>query len=277
MPELQLSFHTTFALKKEDILRILKVASEEKGLKDTAQSLIEKTGLGNKKLGPMKSWSIRSGLVDRNTGKLTPEGAIILAQDPYLESPISDWLMHFHLSFGDKGLVSPPTALADWGGWSWFVYAFLPQHKTFTRQELEGYAGSVFTKATKNLAKDLNILLRAYIEPHALSGCGFVKSFEKDQFIAGQANQPNDYLVAYFLAQLWQRDFGDTNSVQTREILQQSMGLEEVLGIATETLQTILDRLETLALIEQNRAVSPAEIVRRWHNPLDLLEKAYAD
>jgi len=31
------------------------------------------------------------------------------------------------------------------------------------------------------------------------------------------------------------------------------------------------------AIIEQNRAVSPAETVRRWHNPLDLLEKAYAE
>jgi len=34
--------------KKEDILRIFKVASEEKGLKDSSQSLIERTGLGNK-------------------------------------------------------------------------------------------------------------------------------------------------------------------------------------------------------------------------------------
>jgi hypothetical protein len=40
----------------------------------------------------------------------------------------------------------------------------LPQRKTFSRQELESYAGSVFTKATKNITKDLNIL-RAYTEP----------------------------------------------------------------------------------------------------------------
>lgn len=278
MSELNLSFHTTFSLKKEDILRMIKVAEEEeKGVKDSQENLMAKTGLGNKKVSPIKSWSIRSGLVDRETGKLTPQGAIARKHDPYLQSPITDWLMHFYLSFSDKGLETPPPAPADWGGWTWFVYSFLPQRKTFSRQELESYAGSVFTKAAKNIAKDLNILLRAYTEPHALFGCGFVKTNEKDKFAVSQANQPNDYLIAYLLSQLWERDFGDTNSIQTREISQQKLGLKEVLGINADALQTILDRLEAKAIIEQNRAVSPAETVRRWHNPLDLLEKAYAE
>jgi len=35
-----------------------------------------------------------------------------------------------------------------------------------------------------------------------------------------------------------------------------------------------LEAIKPIALIEQNCAVSPAETVRRWHNPLDLLEKA---
>lgn len=277
MSEFNLSFHGTFALKKEDILRMIKVAEEEKGADDNKQNLMSRTGLGNEKVLRIKAWSIRSGLVDRETGKLTPQGAIARKHDPYLQSPVTDWLMHFYLSFSDKGLETPPPDPVDWGGWTWFVYSFLPQRKNFTRQELESYAGSVFTKAAKNIAKDLNILLRAYIEPHAIFGCGFVKTNEKDKFVVAQANQPNDYLIAYLLTQLWERDFGDTNSIQTREISQQKLGLKEVLGINADALQTILDRLEAKAIIEQNRAVSPAETVRRWHNPVDLLEKAYAE
>jgi hypothetical protein len=275
MPELQLSFHGTFALKKEDILRILKAANEEKGVNDTRDNLVTRTGLGNEKVLRIKTWSIRSGLVDKKTGNLTPQGQIVLAHDPHLESPVTDWLMHFYLSFGDYGLSTPPEDAAEWGGWTWFIYSFLPQHKTFSRQELESYAGNNFTKAAKNIAKDLNILLRAYTEPYALFSCGIIRSSDKEKYFAGEANQPNDYLVAYFLSQLWQRDFGDINSVSTRKILEQSMGLTSILGIETNSLQTLLDRLESLALVEQNRAVAPAEIVRRWHNPLDLLEKAY--
>lgn len=275
MSELNLSFHATFALKKEDVLRIIKAAEEEKGLDDSRDNLVIRIGMGAPKVGALKTWATRSGLVDDI--KLTPQGAIARKHDPYLQSPITDWLMHFYLSFSDKGLATPPPDAAEWGGWTWFVYSFLPQRKTFSRQELESYAGSVFIKAAKNIAKDLNILLRAYTEPHALFGCGFVKATEKDKFAVGQANQPNDYLIAYLLSQLWERDFGDTNSIQTREILQQKLGLKEVLGINADALQTILDRLEAKAIIEQNRAVSPAETVRRWHNPLDLLEKAYAE
>ncbi|MEC4815535.1 MAG: hypothetical protein SAK29_20005 [Scytonema sp. PMC 1069.18] len=42
-------------------------------------------------------------------------------------------------------------------------------------------------------------------------------------------------------------------------------------------LQKCLNQLETLAIIEQRRTVSPAQIIRRWTDPLTLLEKAYAD
>ena len=276
MPELQLSFHGTFALKKDDLLKIIKAAVEEKGINDTKQNLIERTGLGNEKVSRIKGWSTRCGLVDRSTGKLTTQGAIVLTNDPYLESPVTDWLMHFHLSFGDKGLASPPADPAEWGGWTWFVYDFLLNHQTFTRQELESYAGSVFEKATKNLSKDLNILLRAYTEPHALSGFGFLRSPEKDKFVLEIAKPANEYLYAYFLAQLWQRDFSDINSVQTREIFEQNLGLIPVLGINSDKLQVMLDKIEVLGLIEQNRAVQPAETIRRWIDPLELLEKAYA-
>jgi hypothetical protein len=276
MSELQLSFHGTFALKKEDVLRILKAAKEEKGVNDTKENLVTRTGLGNEKVLRIKTWSIRSGLVDKKTGNLTPQGQIVLAHDPHLQSPVTDWLMHFYLSYGDYGLSTPPEDAAEWGGWTWFIYSFLPQHKTFSRQELESYAGSVFAKAAKNIAKDLNILLRAYTEPYALFSCGIIRSSDKDKFFLGEANQPNDYLVAYFLSQLWQRDFGDINSVLTQKILEQNMGLTSILGIETNSLQTLLDRLGSLAKVEQNRCVAPAEIVRRWHNPLDLLEEAYA-
>ncbi|MFN5923142.1 MAG: hypothetical protein ACK466_04875 [Pseudanabaena sp.] len=55
MSELNLSFHATFALKKEDVLRIIKAAEEEKGVKDSQENLMAKTGLGNKKVSPIKS------------------------------------------------------------------------------------------------------------------------------------------------------------------------------------------------------------------------------
>lgn len=63
MYDLQLSFHGTFALRKEDLLKILKVASQEAGLKGSRQDLMDKTSLGNEKVLRIKSWAVRCGLV----------------------------------------------------------------------------------------------------------------------------------------------------------------------------------------------------------------------
>lgn len=273
MPSLQLSFHTSFALKKEDLCKILNLAGSNEGLGQDLESLMAKTGLGNKKVGPMKSWAIRSGLVTNN--KLSPEAEIILAQDPYLDSPITDWFMHFYLSLGDKGLAHPPANPAEWGGWTWFVYSFLPNHIKFTQDELIGYASTVFPEeTTKKLTKNLKILLRAYTETYALSGCRYLYT-EEDHYISGQGWQPNEYLTGYFLAKIWERDYPGQTSVLTEAILSHKLSLAAALGISTDTLQERFNALEVLGIIEQRREVPPFQILPRWDSPLELLEAAY--
>lgn len=273
MPRLQLSFHTTFALKKEDLIKILKAASEEKGLKDTIEGLMERTGLGNMKVRPMKSWASRAGLLSGD--RLSPEAKIVLEKDPYLESTITDWLMHFYLSFGSHGLENPPNTPADWGGWSYFVYTFLQEHSSFTSEDLLHYSSLIFDQETpKSLTKNFKFVLRAYTEPQALASCKFL-SFAENRYFAGDSRLPSPYLVGYFLAKLWERDFNSEGSVLTESILKQKMGLAPVLGLQTEALQEQLNALEAYGIIEQRRAVPPFQVIPRWDDPLALLEKAY--
>ncbi len=275
MPKLQLSFHGSFALKKEDLLKILHAAEEAKGLKDSRENLMARTGLGNEKVLRIKGWAIRSGLVTRD--RLSPEGAIVLTRDPYLNSPITDWLMHFHLSFGDQGLATPPSTPAEWGGWTWFIYSFLPNYFSFTTENLIYEARSIFSDETdQNLEKNLRYILRAYTEDHALMGCQFLQALSSDKYMAGDAILPNPYLIGYFLAKLWERDYGEATSIVTDDVLHHPMGLVQVLGLEPATLQPQLDKLEIFGLIEQRRAVPPFQLVRRWDTALALLEDAYA-
>lgn len=279
MPKLQLSFHGTFALKKEDLLKILQACTEDKGLDDTKERLMERTGLGNQKVTPMKSWAVRAGLVSKNY--LTTEAKVILDKDPYLQSPITDWLIHFYLSFGDKGLTKPPNEPADWGGWPYFVHSFLLEYRSFTLNGLVQHSAAFFDQETEErLTENFKIVLKAYVLPpnkkeeSPLKACKFI-TLEEDKLTTGNAVLPNPYLIAYFLAKLWQRDFGNSTSVLTADILEQKMGLAPILGVEKEALQEHLNQLETLALIEQRRTVSPSQIIRRWHEPIMLLEKAY--
>jgi hypothetical protein len=273
MPKLQLSFHTTFALKKEDILRILQAAVEERGLSDSLEGLMHRTGLGNKKIVPMKSWATRSGLVAGDF--LSSEGKLVLEKDPYLDSPTTNWLMHFYLSLGDKGLQPPPTTPADWGGWTYFIYTFLPNYRAFTSNDLVHTSALMFEQeTTKRLTENFKFVLRAYTEEQALASCKFLIQGD-GQYIAGQSNLPNPFLVGYFLAKLWERDLPASASALTESVLNHPMGLAPALGISTVATQQQLNALEAHGIIEQRRAVPPFQIIPRWDDPMTLLEKAY--
>jgi len=273
MPKLQLSFHSTFALKKEDLLKVLNAISQEKGLDDSLENLMERTSLGNQKVRPMISWATRGGLIENKS--LSEEAKIILKSDPYLESLNTNWFMHFYLSFGSNGLKTPPDDPAEWGGWTYFVYSFLPQYKSFTLNELQNNSSLIFDEDKPEiLVKNFRIVLRTYTESQALASCKFL-TLENSQYQAGNPQLPNPYLVGYFLAKLWERDFNKQGSLLTESILKQKMGLAPVLGITIEALQEQLNTLEAYGIIEQIRAVPPFQIVPRWDDSLNLLKKAY--
>jgi hypothetical protein len=272
---LQLSFHTTFALKKSEVSRLLQVAAEV-GLKGSTEELMARTGFGNKKVGPIKSWASRGGLI--RDGELTPEGALVWKYDPRLQSQTTDWFMQFNLSFGDRGLATPPAAVADWGGWPYFVFAFRPQHPEFTEDDLTAESAEVFEDKPDLIKSNFAYMLRAYTSPEALGACRFVtRNAVREIYEAGQPALPNPFLIGHVLARLWERDFPDTTSVLTDHLSSRHMGVAGVLGLHPNSMQRILDELEGRSVIEQRRTVAPYQLVRRWESPLALLEKAYRD
>jgi len=274
MPKLQLGFHTTFALKKDDLRRVIAMAREENGLNAPLEVLMKDTGLGNKKVGPVKSWGARSGLIA--DGRLTPEGGVVTEYDPSLTSPVTDWLMHFYLSLSGKGLSPAPARASDWGGWTYFVYEFIRGRSAFNLDDLIFYGKQEFAEEKESsLVSNFKILLRAYTEREALSQIAFIKGNEADGFCCNEARLPNAYAISFILARIWERDFREATSALTEEVVAHPLGLAKVLGITPEQTQEHLDALEALSIIEQRKTVAPFQVVRRWSDPLELLKKAY--
>lgn len=274
MPKLQLSFHTTFALKKNELRRILTIAQEEGGLNAPLEELMSQTGFGNKKVGPVKSWAVRSGLIADE--RLTPEGRIVMEYDPSLTNLVTDWLMHFYLSLSGKGLSRAPARAADWGGWTYFVYDFIPGRSAFNLSDLIFYSKQEFAEEKEDgLSKNFKILLRAYTEREALSQIEFITGDEANGFHCNTARLPNVYAIGFILARIWERDFGEATSALTEEVLAHPMGLAKALATTPEQTQEHFDALEALSIIEQRKTVAPFQIVRRWGDSLDLLKKAY--
>ena len=235
-----------------------------------------RTGFGNKKIGPIKSWAARCGLI--RDGELTPEGALVMEYDPHLQSQTTDWFLHFNLSFGDHGLDCPPVAASEWGGWPYFVFSFRKQHPDFTETVLAETSSAVFEESLNVIRTNFSYMLRAYTSTEALGACRFVtwnaalKTYE-----AGEPALPNPFLIGHILARLWERDFPDTTSVVTEDMTKSNMGLAGVLGRHAAALEPILDQLEGRSVVEQRRTVAPYQLVRRWESPIALLEKAYRD
>ena len=136
------------------------------------------------------------------------------------------------------------------------------------------HSASVFEEESKVIADRIKFLLRAYTEFYALASCKFITQ-QEDRYVGGDARLPNSYLVGYFLAKLWERDFKGEGSVLTESILNEKMGLAGVLGLKKEALQEQLNALEAYGIIEQRRAVPPFQVIPRWGEALALLEKAY--
>ena len=270
MAKLQLSFHTTFALKKAELARLMPVAGQTL----SKEALMAHTGFGNKKIGPIKSWATRGGLIKE--GALTPEGSLVLKYDPHLTSRTTEWLLHFYLSFGGYGLAVPPANIAEWGGWPYFIFSFRPNHPEFTEDDLAAEGAIVFDDKPELIKSNFSFLIRAYTSHEGLARCRVITWSDTDKrYQTGSPELPNCYLLGYFLACLWTRDFSDTTSVITDQLLSMPAGISAVLGLREQETATVLDDLEGRSIIEQRRTVAPFQVVRRWHSAIELLEKAF--
>jgi hypothetical protein len=274
MRNLQLSFHTTFPLKKSEVARVMGLAGSKEGFPDSIAGLMDRTGFGPKKVGPVKSWATRSGII-RGT-ELTAEGRTLLDVDPGLRSTVTEWLMHFHLSFGAKGFAHIPESPADWGGWTYLVFQFLPEHPSFTIETLAAASSSLFDDDPRLFRSNYPYALRAYTDRDALASCNLITRDSDGTYHSGDSRLPPPALLGYALAKLWERDFGETQSVPTDFIFDQAMGLGSLLGVGRSAMQEVLDSIAAEGFIEQRRTVAPFQVVRRWLKPIDLLARAYA-
>jgi Protein of unknown function (DUF4007) len=221
-------------------------------------------------------WATAASLIDERG--LTPEGRLVATKDPYLETTVTDWLIHFHLSLVERSL------------WKYFVYEFLPDHVSFTQDEFFSCCADIFiTESPDKLKKSLRLILRTYIELEAIAKSKFLMQ-DKKRYLVGEPDLSNSYTIGYLLARVWERDFKSQAAVLIDEIVNAEMGLSNVLGIDEEHLRQQLDNLAKYEIIEQRSAkphltgtktqteidtTSSYQVIRGWETAAELLEKAY--
>lgn len=223
-----------------------------------------------------RQWARAAKLLDEQG--LTTEGKLVATKDPYLEATVTDWLIHFHLSSGDRSL------------WQSFVFEFLPEHSEFTQDELLNYFTNIFSsESSDSLRKVTQSILKTYTDSEAIAKSQFLTHTQKNYSI-GNPDLSNPYTTGYLLAKIWERDFKARSAVLVDDILNAEMGLASILGIQKDQLRQQLDVLARYDVIEQRSAKphlsdtkppikeegeSSYQVYRCWETPDELLEKAY--
>ncbi|QKD81923.1 DUF4007 family protein [Thermoleptolyngbya sichuanensis A183] len=223
-----------------------------------------------------KQWAIAANLLDDRG--LTPEGNLVATKDPYLEATVTDWLIHFYLSLNDRSL------------WHYFMCEFLPNHSSFTQEELVNSCIETFPiESPETLKKSIRLILRTYTESEAIAKIGFLRQ-DKKIYSISSPDLSNPYTTGYLFAKLWEYNYNIRASVLVNEILDTDMGLVSVLGINKAQLRQQLDILEKHEIIEQRSAKPhlagtkpqtkdddefPYQVHRCWDTAIELLKKAY--
>jgi hypothetical protein len=159
-------FHGNFGLNRERLAKLLRYALENPGLKD--KELAEPFGFGAPFAQRYRNWLYRVGLTDlRLPMQLTPMGKVVYKYDPALEAAITQWFIHWELT------TDPERAET----WHFFYHKFLPNHETFTRDDLqmalmtylsEEHSQQHFGLNSTMLPGITRAILECYTEQHAL-------------------------------------------------------------------------------------------------------------
>lgn len=268
-----LTFHQTFTLECENLSKLLALVAENPSA--TNIEIAETTGIGigkNERKGkvqPTIDYATYGGLLKPRTGgdgkrlELSEVGKLILAKDKWLKRPVTQWVIHYNLS--------RPAGEAE--AWAFFVHEFLPSRVEFRRSDLEAALESKFPSVK---VKSINpgVLLNTYTDSNALGRIRLIREAANRSYSRGHSYVPNAYTASYLLAEIWQVRHADRIMVDP-SVLSEAGHLGTVMSLDEQEIRYILDEMTGLGIINQMREAPPHQVVRRWGDKFELLNKAY--
>lgn len=177
-------FHGNFPLNRGHLAGVLELALKNPKLKD--KELAKPFGYGAPFAAIQRSWLHKTGLAELGLPlKFTPIGEVVRKKDPRMEKMATQWLLHHEL------VEDPERAEA----WHFFAKEFLPQHATFTKEDLlAGLAQKLGPHSMKHFGPGSKLnqqiarkIIQVYTQPSGLGDLGLV-SAEGTQYKRGEPN-----------------------------------------------------------------------------------------
>jgi hypothetical protein len=271
---MSLSFHNTFPLERDNLAKLLTLVEESPSI--TNIQIAEATGIGigtnprKGKVQPTVDYATYSGLLHVSSVErkrrlnLTPIGKLILHNDPWLRKPVTQWVLHYHLSKQDSEAEA----------WAFFVHEYLPYHAEFERGDLEASLMEKFGHKIKLKILSPGVLLNSYLEGGSLGAIRLVRERMKRKYTRTQPYIPNVYTVAYVLAEVWGAKHAERSMIDP-DVLSEPGHLGSTMSLSPIEVRSWLKQMNAVGVITQMQEAPPYQVVRRWSDILELLQKSY--
>ncbi|WP_189070977.1 DUF4007 family protein [Deinococcus radiotolerans] len=262
-------FHESFSLNRPAMSLILPILAN--GGDEATFSAALRDSLGANYVKAMPRYARSCGLVEFGLPKLTPLGQHVLAHDPSLTLPATQWLMHYHLS-----------APSGPGPRFWHdLTVRLPDYDaTFSSNDLTEEVGKSVettqgrTLAERSLRTCATIYTGTYTKPEGLGALHLVQE-APDGYRLGDAEPVPLGVLAYALAHYWERRYGH---VQTRNLsdLSEPGGFGRLFFLSQFALNKALRALTRRGVLELWQQAPPHQVTKP-PKPAALLEEIYDD
>ncbi len=268
------NFHQTFRPERIHITAILRFAA--KGGSGTDQEIGKETGIPtgqtSGKVPVTIDYAEAMGLIKVQKGQgdkvkcpeLTEFGRILLLEDPYMKTEVSQWLMHLQLCGKHGG--------ADiW--YQLFCTSIDSLQIAFSLKDVEEYFER---KYGVNKTKFLSPMLNCYTEDSSLKICGAL-SREDNSFIRHKAPISEEMTLAYgaWVLLLLERWFPNDAQVPVDDF-ETTTGWSSIAFWDREESKEIIDRVAERGLISVDRHMKPW-LISAIDNSSQALKMIYDD
>ncbi len=256
-----LEFHETFKPELLYIAKILRLAFEN--FSGTKLEISEYSGIptGERKgkVVPHIKYAAYMGLIKYTVTKgvislrLTPLGAEVLSQDPNLHENITAWICHY-------GMTKMVDGAPQWAYWVHCAHPSLDM--LVTNESLVSQAKLWCNIPAGSLWRKVFSVVRGSYTEGCFERLGFVE-WDNDCFAFQELSSKQDliYVYAYALFDSWDRIFPQKHEITMLEV-KNCIGFDRIFGFTEDECDFVLDLLYDEGLININRQLYPATIIR---------------
>ena len=275
---LRTTFHRTFALSRDQIRQLLDAAARVEEVNPvnrnclTAEAIRSQTQLGTVQVEAMPRYSRACGLLDERLC-LTPFGQTVFDRDPLLETPTTQWLMHYHISAAHG--VGPPF-------WSQTVTSLFKAGDEISHSQVAAYISKVVAETEgrelteRDARSTATVFLGTYTSAEALAQLGILEELTDNRYLVQEPDPPSPWVFGLALLDYWRAAYGENRLTINLDDLSAPGALGDIFLIGPGRINRTLARLQDEGFVEVYRLAPPYQVVLRQTDPAPLLEKLYA-